>query len=169
MRKWLVIPVVVLVLAVGLPRPAGATAPTEYHATYTLNLASVTVTSHRAAGGNAFTSMAYQARLSGDITGPVTATEDDVTHADGTTNLHGMFTCACTVADHSGHVTMKYVGAAYMVQATIRGTRVTRIAVAGVDVVVHGTGGLATLHGQGPFWGHDNVVTKDLFLHFGPS
>jgi hypothetical protein len=94
MRKWLVIPTVVLVLAVALPSPAGAIVPTEYHATYIVKPASVTVTSHRSAGGNEFTSVTYQARLSGDITGSVTATEDNVTHADGTQPFHGMFRCA---------------------------------------------------------------------------
>jgi hypothetical protein len=169
MRKWLLIPVVVLVLAVGLPRPAGATAPTEYHATYIVKPASVTVTSHRSAGGNEFTSYTYQARLAGDITGPVTATEDDVTHADGTQPFHGMFTCACTVAGHSGTLIMKYVGIEYLLHVNIRRTRVTRSAVAGFDVIVRGTGGLANLHGQGTFLGTEGRVTKDLFLHFGPS
>ena len=167
MRKWLVIPVVVLVLAVGLPRPAGATAPTEYIVTFTIMSGFQPVTCQSQSKAHSCSS--YRAVLAGHIVGSATARDDEVTQADGTTNLHGMFTCACTVAGHSGHLTVKYLGAAYMVQATIRGARVTRTAVAGVDTIVGGTGGLATLHGQGPFWGHDNVVTKDLFLHFGPS
>jgi hypothetical protein len=166
MRKWLVIPVAVLVLAMGLPRPAGATAPTEYLVTFTVvSGQSVTCQSQ----STAHSCSSYRAVLAGDIVGSATGTEDDVPHADGTMNIHGRFTCACTVAGHSGNLTMKYVGTEYMVHATIRGTRVTRSAVAGVDVVVRGTGSLATLHGQGPFLGNDSVVTKDLFLHFGPS
>jgi hypothetical protein len=111
----------------------------------------------------------YRAVLAGDIVGSAMGREDDVTHADGTMTIHGRFTCACTVAGHSGNLTMKYVGTEYMVHVNIRGARVTRSAVAGVDVIAGGTGGLATLHGQGPFLGNDSAVTKDLFLHFGPS
>jgi hypothetical protein len=103
------------------------------------------------------------------MVGSVTGTEDDVTHADGTTSIHGRFTCACTVAGHSGNFTTKYVGTEYVVQVNIRGARVMRSAIAGYDVIVRGTGGLANLHGQGTFLGTEGKVTKDLFLQFGPS
>jgi hypothetical protein len=167
MRKWLVIPVVVLVLAVGLPRSAGATAPTEYIVTFTIVSGFQPVTCR--SQNKAHSCSSYRAVLAGDVVGAATATEDDVPHADGTLTIHGMFTCACTVAGHSGNLTIKYVGTGYMVHATIRGARVTRVAVAGYDVVVRGTGGLATVHGQGTFLGNNSAVTKDLFLHFGPS
>ena len=166
MRKWLVISVVVLVLAVGLPRPAGATAPAEYIVTFTVvSGQSVTCQSQ----SKAHSCASYRAVLAGDIVGSARGTEDDVPHADGMMTIHGRFTCACTVAGHSGSLTMKYVGTVYIVQVNIRGARVTRSAVAGIDVIVGGTGGLANLHGQGPFLGNDSAVTKDLFLHFGPS
>jgi class 3 adenylate cyclase len=167
MRKWLVIPVVVLVLAVGLPRPAGATAPTEYIVTFAIVSGFQPVTCQ--SQNKAHSCSSYRAVLAGDIAGSATATEDDVPHADGTLTIHGMVTCACTVAGHSGNLTVKYVGTGYMVHATIRSARVTRVAVAGYDVVVRGTGGLATVHGQGIFLGINDSVTKDLFLHFGPS
>jgi hypothetical protein len=64
---------------------------------------------------------------------------------------------------------MKYVGTEYVVHVNIRGARVMRSAIAGYDVIVRGTGGLANLHGQGTFLGTEGKVTKDLFLHFGPS
>jgi hypothetical protein len=166
MRKWIIIPVVVLVLAVGFPRPARATAPTEYLVTFTV-VSGQAVTCQSPSKAHSCSS--YRAVLAGDIVGSARGTEDDVSQADGTMTIHGRFTCACTVAGHSGNLTMKYVGTEYMVHATIRGAAVTRSAVAGVDTIVGGTGGLATLHGQGPFLGNDSAVTKDLFLHFGPS
>ena len=157
MRKWLLIPVVVLVLAVGFPRPAGATAPTEYIATYTV---STTDTSVRQAGGNTIVEQSGSAVLTGDIVGSATQTDRLVVHADDSVNLQGRFTCTCTVAGRSGTVTVRFTG-----------TAPAGGVIEGHDVVVSGTGGLASLHGQGTFHGTatPGVVAKDLFLHFDPS
>lgn len=98
MRKWLVISVVVLVLAVGLPRPAGATAPTEYIVTFTIVSGFQPVTCQSQSKAHSCSS--YRAVLAGDIVGSATATHPFPEHVPAENAARG----AVYLGDDVGNV-----------------------------------------------------------------
>jgi hypothetical protein len=120
----------------------------------------VTVTSDRFAGGNELISATFQNTMAGDIVGTGTGTQDTEAHADTSANIQGMFTCTCTVAGRSGTFVVKYAGTCPPLPGPCTGN----------ESIGHGTGELATLHGQGTFAElPTGGVLKSWKLHFDPS
>jgi len=64
--------------------------------------------------------------------------------ATGQDNFLGQFTCSCTVAGQSGSIVVGF---------TATGVFGVGNALSGQYTILSGTGGLANLHGQGPFSG----------------
>jgi hypothetical protein len=126
--------------------PAGATPPAPVSGTFAVVTA--TTTSTRTAGGNTFITVTRTAALSGTFTG---TTSDElllVMHRNGTTSLRGTGTCVCSLAGRSG--TFEY---------RFEGSGIFPTSASGRYVVGHGTGGLAGLHAEGPFFGDFFVAT----------
>jgi hypothetical protein len=126
--------------------PAAATPPAPVSGTFAVVTA--TTTSTRTAGGNTFITVTRTAALSGTFTG---TTSDElllVMHRNGTTSLRGQGTCVCSLAGRSG--TFEY---------RFEGSGVFPTSASGRYVVGHGTGGLAGVHAEGPFFGDFLVAT----------
>jgi hypothetical protein len=102
-----------------------------------------------------FVTASRTAALAGTFTGP--ATEDDtiVFHSDGTTIVHGQGTCACTVDGASGTFS-------YRIESS--GTFPTSVS---GQYAGQGSGGLASLHAEGPFSGNFAAVAYGGQVHFG--
>ncbi len=74
--------------------------------------------------------------------GPIAFTV--LVRATGQDNFLGQFTCSCTVAGHSGSITIGF---------TATGVFGVGNPLSGQYTILSSTGGLANLHGQGPFSG----------------
>ena len=164
MRNRLLIPVVVLGLAVGFPRPAGAAAPTgqhlKVHATFRFVPDTVDDRLVWHARNITFRKVTYEAVMRGNVAGSVRGGHQVVIVGNpdtGEAAIWGRFTCTCTLAGRSGTVTIEYTA--------VNPPNVH--ASAGHDVIVSGTGGLAHLRGQGTFKQSGNgPVYKDLDVYF---
>jgi hypothetical protein len=145
MRKLFAIPVVAAALLVGLAGPAHASSG---HASGTFAFVSDNFEFRGVIGQNLVFAEVAVISYDGDLTGVATDTDTFILHPDGSFDAHGTETCAvCTLAGRHGSYTSTYVfsgaGAAYH----------------GALVVTGGSGGLAGLHGGGPFQGDENGNT----------
>lgn len=125
-----------LVFAV-LAMPASATAPTSASGTF---VATQVVTSVRSADGNTFINTNLTETITGTYNGAISGESHLVLHADGSGNLHGEFTCICTIAGQgTGTLTFRFAGTGEA--GTFEGQY----------RVVGSSGGLAGTHGLGQF------------------
>ena len=149
MRK-LVSAAVIAAMVVGFARPVRAS--TLYTTTGTFGFVPITSTLIRTIGDISIFYSVYQTPYNGalpvDLSGPATNTETDVVHSDGSVSAHGVEVCSpCTLGGRSGSFTAVYeftgsnwyTNGGYPYQGHL--------------TFVHGTGGLAGLHGGGIFGG----------------
>jgi hypothetical protein len=120
-----------------LAQDAVASPPTSASGTF---VATQVFTSTRTAGGNTIATTDLTEVITGTYVGTITGTSRVVIHADGTANLHGEFTCACTVAGQGSGLLM------YTFEGTGAGGTFT-----GKYRIVGSSGGLAGSHGLGDF------------------
>jgi hypothetical protein len=151
MRKLLVL--VVAASAALAAVPASATPPSPVTGAFAV--VTVTTTSTRTAGGNTFITLPRTAVVSGTFTGTSTDEVLLVMHANGTTSLRGEGTCVCTVEGRSGTFDYRFGGSGIFPTSA-----------SGRYVVGHGTGGLAGIHGEGPFSGDFAVANLGGQYHF---
>ena len=119
-------------------QPVAASTPVSATGTFFFVAAPVS-SNFRTAGGNSFVTLSFPAGvLTGDITGTFTEQLNIVTHRDGSQNIKGNATCACTVAGRQGTLVFdNIVGTANALGASE------------AHYVLSGSGDLADLHGQG--------------------
>ena len=119
---------------------AGAAAATPPSAADGTFVASQVVTSSRTADGNTILTTDLTEVISGTYNGTITGESHLVIHADGSGNLHGDFTCACTIAGQgTATLTLRFEG------------RGSGGAFTGQYRIVGSSGGLAGTHGLGQF------------------
>lgn len=94
------------------------------------------------AGDNLFLHEVASISYTGGLKGIADATDTLVVHSDGTVSGYGTETCqSCTIGGRTGSFTAVF---AFHGSAT---------GITGTEIFVRGTGGLAGLHGGGPFQG----------------
>ena len=145
MRKFLSIPVVVVALFVGVTTQARASTGI---ASGTFSFVSDDVEFRGVLGANLVFSEVAVIAYDGGLSGVATDTDTLIVHPDGSYSSHGTENCTlCTLGGHRGSFTSSFVfsgsGASYQGALTFTG----------------GTGGLAGLHGGGPFQGDENGNT----------
>jgi Protein of unknown function (DUF3224) len=119
-------------------QPVAASTPISVVGTFFFVAAPVP-SDFRTAGGNTFVTLSFPAGvLTGDISGNFTEQLHVVTHPDGSGNVRGNASCTCAVAGRTGT----------LVFDNIAGTT-NAAGVSEAHFVLSGSGGLATLHGQG--------------------
>jgi hypothetical protein len=108
MRKLaIVISIVAAVLMV--PTAASATPPPTVSGTETINGATATVI--RTADGNTIIAITLTGTIAGSFTGTFTVDMTAIAHSTEQTNdVHGTFTCTCSIAGRSGSVTFRAEG-----------------------------------------------------------
>ena len=122
--------------------------------TGTFGVIAAAPTETRTADGTTFITLQRTAMLTGTFTGVTTDTVNVVMHANGTTSIHGVGSCVCTVEGRTGTFEYRFRGA---------GTFPT--SVSGTYVAGHGTGGLEGLHGVGRFSGTFLLAALDGQYH----
>jgi hypothetical protein len=140
------------------PQSALATTPSEGTGTFTFTGAP-TITSVRFADGNVFVEGTAAGTLTGPLTGTFTQEFSQVVHKDGDTNFRGILICACSVDGRVGTIESRPTGTG---AGTPENPSVGRF------VLQNGTGGLATLHGEGKFTVVGAAGTYTLRWHFDP-
>ncbi len=134
--RLLLVPLVAVLAASGV-NGAAASPPTT--ATGAFTYTSATFNSTRAAGGNTIIDLSATVSYAGTFSGTSTLHGILIIHADGSANFHDVETFTGTVNGVPGTLTFNLVGSGSSVPppGSFRGT----------DVIVRGTGALATLHG----------------------
>jgi hypothetical protein len=130
---------VLSVLVLVLPAAAGAAPPVSGSGTSTVS--SAIIASTRQADGNTFVSSRVTTRYSGTVQGTGVGEETVIIHPDGTFNGSTFETFTGTIGGNPGTAVFRVVGTG----------DVTTGALSGQFTIVDGTGGLATLHGEGMF------------------
>lgn len=145
MRKLLVVPILVVAVLVGLASQARASSGV---AAGTLSFLSDDLQFRGALGGDLVFSEVAVIAYDGGLNGVVTDTDTLIVYPDGSYSSHGTETCAdCTLAGRHGSFTSTFVfaGNGPDYHGALRFTG--------------GTGGLAGLHGGGPFQGNESGNT----------
>ena len=132
MRR-LAIAVSIMAAALMVPASASAAPPSAVSGTETITGATATVV--HTADGNTIIATALTGIIAGSFTGTFTADMTTIVHSSGQTNdVHGTFTCTCSIAGRSGTVTFRAVGTGTRAATQIRGE------------TIGATGGLEGLH-----------------------
>ena len=130
----------VLVLSVlMLPAAAGAAPPVSGSGTFAVS--SAIIASSRQADGNAFLTLRVTTLYSGALQGAGVGEETVIVHPDGTLNGSTFEAFTGTIGGTVGTAVLRVEGAG----------DVTTGVLGGRFTIVDGTGGLATLHGEGTF------------------
>jgi hypothetical protein len=133
---------------------ATATAPSSAGGTF---VATQEVTSIRTADGNTIITTKLIETITGTYNGAVTGESALVIHADGSANLRGDFTCACTIAGQgSGTLTFRFAGTG--MGETFEGQY----------RIVGSSGGLEGTHGLGQFFVTGGAGTYSGSQHYEP-
>jgi hypothetical protein len=145
MRTFLAVPVLAVALFVGVAAPARASSG---HASGTFSFVSDDLEFRGTLGANLVFSEIAVITYAGNLSGTATDTDVFILHPDGSYEAHGTETCAlCTLAGKHGSYTSTFIfsglGSNYRGALTFTG----------------GTGGLAGIHGGGPFQGDENGNT----------
>ena len=139
-----------------LAMPAAAQRPAT--ATGAFSFLSDTRTPITQADGNALVHEVASISYTGDLTGVVNATDVLIVHSDGSVNGYGLETCrTCTIGGRTGSLTAVF---------TLHGSAA---GITGTERFVSGTGGLAGLHGGGPFDAGPVGNTYSYRYRFTPS
>lgn len=109
----------------------------------------------RQEGSRTISSFTQQGVIEGGIAGSYTNEETSTLASDNSGTFSGQVTCICTVAGKSGILTWSYTG-----------TQAADGSFQGQFFAIHGTGNLATLHGQGNFQGQGPHLTYSSRLQF---
>jgi hypothetical protein len=145
MRNLLAVPVLAAALSAGVTAPAHAASG---HASGTFSFISDDLEFRGTIGPNLVFSEVAVISYDGGLTGTATDTDTFVLHPDGSYEAHGTETCAlCTLAGQHGSYSSTFTFSG--IGSTYRGAL----------VFTGGTGGLAGLHGGGPFQGDDSGNT----------
>ena len=146
-------------IAMANAMPVRATRPLEGGGTFDLSVPDATV-EVRTAGNNVIVHLqGGGGNIDGTFTGTWTVDEWDVIHASGSISIHGWNTMVVTFnGAASGTVLIRYEGKADAATGVFHGT----------FAIVSGTGGLATLHGQGTVWVENGVGGYAFRYHFEP-
>ena len=127
-----------LTVSAALAMPAAAQRPAT--ATGAFSFLSDTRTPIAQADGNTLVHEVASISYTGDLTGVVDATDLLIVRSDGSVNGYGVETCqTCTIGGRTGSLTAVF---------TLHGSAA---GITGTEKFVSGTGGLAGLHGGGPF------------------
>jgi len=122
-----------LTAALMVATPAGATPPSAVSGPETFTGASATVV--RTAGGNTIIANTLTGIIAGSFTGTFTADFTTIAHSSGQANdVHGTFTCTCSIAGRSGSVTFRFEGTGTPAATQLHAE------------TIGATGGLAGLH-----------------------
>lgn len=162
-RKVLLLAILALPLALGLPRPAGATSPVTGSGTITATLIDNSALPAGASGNLLFTET-LQDTVTGAMSGALVENLTGVYRpsAGVLASFHGIDTCTCTVADATGALQQGTLTLQF------EGMEAPDGSLSGQFVIVGGTDGLANLEGQGTFQGSAQSVTYTMALHFDP-
>ena len=146
--------VLALAVALGVISMASAAPPQEisFGQTFTSD-AYVSIQPAGASGAYQIVDIAT-GYFSGALTGTLTETDYFLLHADGSGNFHGVDTCVCTLDGRSGTLLIRYTGT-----LAADGTFVSPF------VIVHATGDLAGLRGDGVSTGVFTGVTPYSFTN----
>ena len=119
-----------------------AAADTRGTATGALTFLSDTKTPIGQAGGNVFIHEVASISYTGDLTGIADADNIVIVHSDGSVTGYGIETChSCTIGGRTGALTALF---AFHGSST---------GITGREIFISASGGLAGLHGGGPFQG----------------
>ena len=121
---------------------AHATTVTPSSGTFTTTVTSLVPI--LSADGNSAFDLAGTIVVTGTFSGSGPIAFAVLVRASGQDNFLGQFTCSCTVAGHSGSIVIGF---------TATGVFGVGNSLGGHYTILSGTGGLANLHGQGPFSG----------------
>jgi len=146
----------ILVAALGSAGPALASPPSPSLGTFAVT--GVTSSTASQAGGNMFITQTRTGVLTGTFSGTTTDEFFLVIHADGSTTFRGVITCACVADGRVGTLTVRFEGTGDLATNSGRYT------------LLHGTGGLEDVHGNGPFQtASTGVTTYEGQHHFDPD
>jgi hypothetical protein len=145
-----------LAVSAALAMPAGAHSGGT--ATGAFTFLSDTKTPIGQAGGDVFIHEVASISYTGGLTGIADATDTVVAHSDGSVTGYGIETChSCTIGGRTGAFT-----ALFAFHGSSAG-------ITGREIFISASGGLAGLHGGGPFQGGPAGNTYSYDYRFTPS
>jgi hypothetical protein len=144
-----------LMAALMVAAPAGATPPSAVSGTETITGATATVV--RTADGNTIIANTLTGIIAGSFTGTFAAEFTTIAHSSGQANdVHGTFTCTCSIAGRSGSVTFRFEGTGTPSATELHGE------------TIGATGGLAGLHSNVTVDVVGAAATYSGIAHFDP-